>query len=53
MEETDHAGDGPSFEHLYYLLEAAIAGLGVAIAPAQLAHIARHKPFLRKQFRQG
>ena len=32
----DHAGDGPSFEHLYYLLEAAIAGLGVAIAPAQL-----------------
>lgn len=24
---------GPSFEHLYYLLEAAIAGLGVAIAP--------------------
>ncbi len=32
----DHAGDGPAFEHLYYLLEAAIAGLGVAIAPAQL-----------------
>ncbi|WP_042421565.1 hypothetical protein [Comamonas granuli] len=27
--------------------------LGGAIAPAQLAHIARHKPFLRKQFRQG
>ena len=32
----DHAGDGPAFEHLYYLLEAAIAGLGVAIAPEQL-----------------
>ncbi len=25
--------------------------LGGSIAPAQLAHIARHKPFLRKQFR--
>jgi len=27
--------------------------LGGSIAPAQLAHIARHKPLLRKQFRQG
>jgi len=27
---------GTGFEHLYYLLEAAVAGLGVAIAPAQL-----------------
>lgn len=27
--------------------------LGGSIAPAQLAHIARYKPFLRKQFRQG
>ena len=27
--------------------------LGGTIAPAQLAHIARHKPYLRKQFRQG
>jgi DNA-binding transcriptional LysR family regulator len=27
---------GASFEHLYYLLEAAVAGLGVAIAPQQL-----------------
>ena len=27
--------------------------LGGSIAPAQLAHIARHKAFLRKQFRQG
>ena len=29
-----HYGQG--FEHLYYLLEAAVAGLGVAIAPQQL-----------------
>ena len=27
---------GAGFEHLYYLLEAAVAGLGVAIAPAPL-----------------
>ncbi|HET7267478.1 MAG TPA: LysR family transcriptional regulator [Oleiagrimonas sp.] len=27
---------GQSFEHLYYLLEAAVAGLGVAIAPQRL-----------------
>lgn len=27
---------GQSFEHLYYLLEAAVAGLGVAIAPREL-----------------
>jgi len=27
--------------------------LGGTVAPAQLAHIARHKAFLRKQFRQG
>ena len=27
---------GQGFEHLYYLLEAAVAGLGIAIAPAQL-----------------
>lgn len=27
--------------------------LGGSIAPAQMAHIARHKPFLRKQFRPG
>ncbi|MDH0101236.1 LysR family transcriptional regulator [Stutzerimonas stutzeri] len=27
---------GQSFEHLYFLLEAALAGLGVAIAPQQL-----------------
>ncbi|KAA0018793.1 LysR family transcriptional regulator [Salinicola corii] len=28
--------EGRSFEHLYYLLEAALAGLGVAIAPQLL-----------------
>lgn len=27
--------------------------LGGTIAEAQMAHIARHRPFLRKQFRQG
>lgn len=27
---------GQGFDHLYYLLEAAVAGLGVAIAPMQL-----------------
>ncbi|MEE9099412.1 MULTISPECIES: LysR family transcriptional regulator [Pseudomonas] len=27
---------GQGFEHLYYLLEAAVAGLGVAIAPQQV-----------------
>ena len=27
--------------------------LGASIAPAQMAHIARHRPYLRKQFRQG
>ncbi len=27
--------------------------LGGSIAPQQLAHIARHKAYLRKQFRQG
>ncbi len=39
---ADHALDpaalqyGQAFEHLYYLLEAAVAGLGVAIAPQPL-----------------
>lgn len=27
---------GQSFEHLYYLLEAAVAGIGIAIAPRRL-----------------
>jgi DNA-binding transcriptional LysR family regulator len=29
---------GQSFEHLYYMLEAAVAGLGVAIAPQPLVN---------------
>ena len=33
------------------VLNAEEEDLGGTIAPAQLAHIARHKPFLRKQFR--
>jgi DNA-binding transcriptional LysR family regulator len=32
--ESLHYGQG--FTHLFYLLEAAVAGLGIAIAPAQL-----------------
>jgi DNA-binding transcriptional LysR family regulator len=32
--DTLHYGQG--FEHLYYLLEAAVAGLGIAIAPEPL-----------------
>jgi DNA-binding transcriptional LysR family regulator len=31
-----HLKMGQGFEHLYFLLEAALAGLGVAIAPQQL-----------------
>lgn len=31
-----NAADGPRFEHYYFLLEAAVAGLGVAIAPQPL-----------------
>lgn len=33
---TAPASSGQGFPHLYYLLEAALAGLGVAIAPAPL-----------------
>jgi DNA-binding transcriptional LysR family regulator len=34
--QADSLGFGTGFEHLYYLLEAAVAGLGVAIAPQPL-----------------
>ncbi|PYC23788.1 LysR family transcriptional regulator [Pseudomonas mosselii] len=34
--ESDALSYGQAFEHLYYLLEAAVAGLGVAIAPQPL-----------------
>ncbi|WP_028695834.1 LysR family transcriptional regulator [Pseudomonas cremoricolorata] len=33
---SDRLQMGQAFEHLYYLLEAAVAGLGVAIAPEPL-----------------
>ncbi|WP_342246202.1 LysR family transcriptional regulator [Pseudomonas sp. OTU5201] len=33
---TERLRLGQGFEHLYFLLEAAVAGLGVAIAPQQL-----------------
>lgn len=36
-----------------HVLNAEDEDLGGTIAPAQLVHIARHKAFLRKQFRQG
>ena len=34
--EVESLEYGTGFEHLYYLLEAAVAGLGIAIAPEQL-----------------
>lgn len=34
--ETEALTLGQGFEHLYYLLEAAVAGLGIAIAPEPL-----------------
>jgi DNA-binding transcriptional LysR family regulator len=34
--QADRLSFGAGFEHLYYLLEAAVAGLGVAIAPQPL-----------------
>ena len=39
--------------HANAVLNTEDETLGGTIAPAQMAHIARHKPFLRKQFRQG
>jgi hypothetical protein len=37
--------------HANAVLNSEDNDLGGSIAPAQMAHIARHKPFLRKQFR--
>src|SRR3546814_8651345 len=34
--DPDGLSMGTGFEHLYYLLEAAVAGLGIAIAPQLL-----------------
>ncbi len=42
-----------AMQHANAVLNSEDETLGGTIAPAQLAHIARHKPFLRKQFRQG
>ena len=39
--------------HANAVLNSADEDLGGSIAPAQLAHIARHKAYLRQQFRQG
>ena len=39
--------------HAKAVLNSEDETLGGTIAAAQLAHIARHKAFLRKQFRQG
>ena len=35
--DPDRLRYGSGFEHLYYLLEAALAGMGTAIAPEPLA----------------
>ena len=42
-----------AMQHANVVLNSEDETLGGTIAPAQLAHIARHKPFLLKQFRQG
>lgn len=44
---------GRALQHANEVLNGDGVDLGGTIAPAQMAHIARHKPFLRKQFRQG
>ena len=42
-----------AMRHANEVLNGDGVDLGGTVAPAQMAHIARHKPFLRKQFRQG
>ena len=42
-----------AMQHANAVLNTEDETLGGSIAPAQLAHIARHKALLRKQFRQG
>ena len=42
-----------AMQHANAVLNTEDETLGSSIAPAQLAHIARHRPYLRKQFRQG
>jgi cell division septum initiation protein DivIVA len=40
-----------AMQHANAVLNTEDETLGGTIAPAQLAHIARHRPYLRKQFR--
>lgn len=40
-----------AMQHANAVLNTEDETLGGSIAPAQLAHIARHRPYLRKQFR--
>ena len=42
-----------AMRHANAVLNSEDETLGGTIVPAQMAHIARHKPFLRKQFRPG
>ncbi len=42
-----------AMRHANDVLNGDGVDLGGTVAPAQLAHIARHRPFLRQQFRQG
>ena len=42
-----------AMQHANAVLNTEDETLGGSIAPAQMAHIARHRPYLRKQFRQG
>ena len=42
-----------AMQHANAVLNTEDETLGGTIAPAQLAHVARHRPYLRKQFRQG
>jgi cell division septum initiation protein DivIVA len=42
-----------AMQHANAVLNSEDETLGGSMAPAQLAHIARHRPYLRKQFRQG
>jgi DNA-binding transcriptional LysR family regulator len=36
IDDTHHSGNGQDFEHFYFSLQAAVAGLGVAIGPWKL-----------------
>ncbi len=57
MQELQSLNDKPdtatNAQILFLVLNTEDEDLGGTLAPEQLAHIARHKPYLRKQFRQG